>query len=169
METLDGLEGHLVVKVPGEGDGGRGNAIVDIGAGDSKVKVLGTLLRHIEAWEAVGARASALGVIKEGFKLSMLSMPRAYEEGNNKSFEEDWEFAVEAVQILFLREVGRSEVTCVGNRRLCFDLSRGMNEVNASYRFKIESILRFLQMVKQGDRRFAFDLKLAYQLVGISS
>ena len=170
MERLDVLEGHLVVKVPGEGDGGQGNAIVDTGAGDSKVKVLGTLLRHIEAWEAAGAGASALGVIKEGFKLSMLSTSRAYEEGdNNKSFEEDWEFAVEAVQILFLREVGRSEVTCVGNRRLCFDLSRGMNEVNATYRFKIESILRFLQMVKQGDRRFAFDLKLAYQLVGIGS
>ena len=44
-----------------------------------------------------------------------------------------------------------------------------MNEGNASYSFKIESIHRFLQMVKQEGRMFAFDLKLAYQLVGISS
>ena len=55
MERLDVLEGHLVARVPGEDDGGRGNAIVDTGAGDSEVKVRGTLLRHIEAWEAAGA------------------------------------------------------------------------------------------------------------------
>ena len=121
-------------------------------------------------------------MIKEGFKLSMVSTPEAYEEDNNKSFEKDREFA-EAVQKLvklgILKEVQRNEVTCVnwltvaingvGKRRLCIDLSRCVNEVNASYKFRIESILRFLQMVKQGDRRFAFDLKLAYQLVGISS
>ena len=106
-----------MVYPAGEDDGGQGNAIVDTGAGDSEVKVRGTLLRHIEAWEAAGAGAFALGVIKEGFRLSMLSMPRAYEEGNNKSFEKDREFAVEAVQKLvrleILKEVGRSEVTCV--------------------------------------------------------
>ena len=137
MERLDALEGHLVARVPGEDDGGRGGAVVDTGAGDSEVKVRGTLLRHIEAWEAAGAGAFALGVIKEGFKLSMVSTPRAYEEGNNKSFEKDREFAVEAVQKLvrleILKEVGRSEVTCVnpltvaingvGKRRLCIDLS----------------------------------------------
>ena len=166
MERLDVLEGHLVAN-----DDRQGNAIVDIGAGDSEVKVRGTLLRHIEAWEAAGAGAFALGVIKEGFRLSMWSTPRAYEEGNNKSFEKDREFAVEAIQKLvkleILKEVGRSEVTCVGKRRLCIDLSRGMNEVNASYKFKIESILRFLQMVKQGDRRFAFDLKSAYQQLDV--
>ena len=149
--------------------GGWGDAGVDVAAGDSRIKVLGTLLRHIEVWEDVGARTYELGMIKQGFKLSMLSRPRAYEEGDNKSFEVDWEFAVQAVQILFLREVGKIDVTYVGNRRLCFDLSRGMNEGNASYSFKIESIHRFLQMVKQEGRMFAFDLKLAYQLVGISS
>ena len=47
MERLDVLEGHLVARVPGEDDGGQGNAIVDTGAGDSEVKVRGTLLRHI--------------------------------------------------------------------------------------------------------------------------
>ena len=178
-ETLDGPEGHLVrgagCLVPGGEVGGRGDAGVDplwtldSGAGFSRIKVLGTLLRHIEVWEDVGARIYELGMIKQGFKLSMMSRPGAYEEGGNKSFEVDWEFAVQAVQILFLREVGKIDVTYVGNERLCFDLSRGMNEGNASYSFKIENIHRFLQMVKQEGRMFAFDLKLAYQLVGISS
>ena len=55
MERLDVLEGHLVARVPSEDDGGQGNAIVDTGAGDSEVKVRGTLLRHIEVGEAAGA------------------------------------------------------------------------------------------------------------------
>ena len=50
MERLDVLEGHLVAN-----DDRQGNAIVDIGAGDSKVKVRDALLRRIEAWEAAGA------------------------------------------------------------------------------------------------------------------
>ena len=36
-ERLDVLEGHMVARVPGEDDGGQGNAIVDTGAGDSEV------------------------------------------------------------------------------------------------------------------------------------
>jgi hypothetical protein len=74
-----------------------------------------------------------------------------------------------------LKEVGRSEVTCVnpltvaingvGKRRLCIDLSRCVNEVNASYKFRIESTLQFLQVVKQGDWLFAFDLKSAYHQI----
>jgi hypothetical protein len=165
MERLDKREGHLVAGVPSEDNAEQGNSIVETGVGDAGVKVRGTLLRHIEAWESAGAGAFALGVIKEGFKLNMLSVPGAYEEGNNKSFEKDQEFAIEAVQKLvkleILKEVGRSEVTCVypltvaingvGKKRLCIDLSRCVNEVNASYKFKIESTLQFLQVVKRGD------------------
>ena len=178
-EALDGSEEHHVrgagCLVPGGEVGGRVGADVDplwtldSGAGFSRIKVLGTLLRHIEVWEDVGARVYELDMIKQGFKLSMMSRPRAYEEGGVKSFEVDWEFAIQAVQIMFQREVGKMDVTYVGNKRLRFDLSRGMNEGNASYSFKIENIHRFLQMVKQEGRMFAFDLKLAYQLVGISS
>ena len=120
-----------------------------------------------------------MGVIKEGFRLSMVSTPEAYEEGNNKSFEKDREFAVEAVQKLvklgILKEVERSEVTCVnpltvainavGKKRLCIDLSRCVNEVNNSYKFRIESTLKFLEVVQQGDWLFAFDLKSAYHQI----
>ena len=120
-----------------------------------------------------------MGVIKEGFKLDMFKMPGAYEEGNNKSFEKDREFAVEAVRKLvkleILKEVGRSEVRCVnpltvaingvGKKRLCIDLSRCVNEVNPAPKFKIESTLQFLQVVKAGDWMFAFDLKSAYHQI----
>ena len=184
MEKLDALEEHMV-KVPDYAEGricpradGVG-AFVDTGAGDCEVKVRGTLLRHIEAWEAAGAGAFALGVIKEGFKLSMVSTPEAYEEDNNKSFKKDREFAIEAVQKLLkleiLKEVQRKEVTCVnpltvaingvGKRRLCIDLSRCVNEINNSYKFRIESTLKFLEVVKQGDWLFAFDLKSAYHQI----
>ena len=57
MERLDVLEGHLVARVPGEDDGGQGNAFVDTGAGDSEVKVRGTLLRHIEAGSSPSRRS----------------------------------------------------------------------------------------------------------------
>ena len=114
MQRLDELEGHLVAEVSSCGKVG---GIVDIGVGDAGVNVRGTLLRHIDACKDAGAGAFALGVIKEGFKLSMQSAPGAYEEGNNKSFEKDREFAIDAVQKLvkleILKEVERSEVTCV--------------------------------------------------------
>ena len=142
-------------------------------------KVRGTLLRHVKAWEDAGAGAFALGVIKEGFKLSMHLVPGAYEEENNKSFEKDREFAIKAVEKLvkleILKEVERSEVSCVnpltvaingvGKKRLCIDLSRYVNQFNASFKFKIESTLQFLQVVKPGDWMFAFDLKSAYHQI----
>jgi hypothetical protein len=40
-----------------------------------------------------------------------------------------------------------------------------VNEVNNSYKFKIESTLKFLEVVKQGDWLFAFDLKSAYHQI----
>ena len=109
---LDKLEGNLVKEVCSNGQDG---SVVDIGGLDGgEVKVRGTLFRHVEAWEDAGAGAFALGVIKEGFKLNMHHMPGAYEEENNKSFEKDQEFAIEAVKKLvkleILKEVKRSEV-----------------------------------------------------------
>ena len=136
-------------------------------------------MRHVEAWEDAGAGAFALGDIKEGFKLNVHHMPEAYEEGNNKSFEKDQEFAVEAVKKLvkleILKEVKRSEVSCVnpltvaingvGKKRLYIDLSRYVNEFTTAAKFKIESTVQFLQVVKVGDWLFAFDLKSAYHQI----
>ena len=154
MKRLDRLEGDLL-EMSGELRG----VVVDMGGLDDKeVKVRGTLLRHVEAWQDAGAGPFALGVIKEGFKLDMFRMPGVYEEGNNKSFEKDQEFAIEAVKKLvkleILKEVGRSKVRCVnpltvaingvGKKRLCIDLSRCVNEVNPAPKFKIESTVQFL-------------------------
>ena len=65
------------------------------------------------------------------------------------------------VKLGILKEVERSEVSClnpltvaingVGKKRLCNDLSRYVNQCNASFKFKIESTLQLLQVVKAGD------------------
>ena len=154
MKKLDRLEGDLL-----ELNAELRGVVVDMGGLDDKdVKVRGTLFRHVGAWRAAGAGTFALGVIEDGFKLDMFKVPGAYEEGNNKSFEKDREFAVEAVlklvKLEILKEVGRSEVMCVnpltvaingvGKKRLCIDLSRCVNEVNPAPKFRIESTLQFL-------------------------
>ena len=115
MERLDKLEGSLTELGVGEG---QDEGIIDIGGLEDKdVKVRGTLLRHVKAWEDAGAGRFALGVIKDGFRLDMFQMPGVYEERNNKSFETDQEFAIEAVQKLvrmeILKEVGRNGVRCI--------------------------------------------------------
>jgi hypothetical protein len=167
MGKLDKLEGNLVAGVS---SCGQDRSIVDISIDGGEVKVRVTLLRHVKAWEDAGAGAFALGVIKEGFKLNMHRIPGAYEEENNKSFEKDQEFAIKAVEKLvkleILKEVKRSEVSCVnpltvaingvGKRRLCIDLSRYVIQFNATFKFKIESTLQFLQVVKAGDWMFDF-------------
>ena len=177
MGKLDELEGNLVRDVSSNSQ--DKNAFDIGGLEDGEVKVRGTLFRNIKAWEDAGAGAFALGVIKEGFKLNVHHMPEAYEEGNNKSFEKDQEFAIEAVRKLvkleILKEVERSEVSCVnpltvaingvGKKPLCIDLSRYVNEFMTAAKFRIESTLQFLQVVKVGDFLFAFDLKSAYHQI----
>ena len=85
MQRLDELEGHLVGEVSSLGKVG---GIVDISVGDAGVKVRGTLLRHIKAWEDAGAGAFALGVIKEGFKLSMQFDARSLRRRKQQEFRE---------------------------------------------------------------------------------
>ena len=69
IEKLAVLEGQMAEV--GQGEAGPGAAIVDMGSTDSGVKVRGTLLRHVGAWRDAGAGAFALGVIQDGFKLSL--------------------------------------------------------------------------------------------------
>ena len=177
MGKLDELEGNLVRDVSSNSQGE--NAFDIGGLEDGEVKVRGTLFRNVKAWEDAGAGPFALGVIKEGFKLNMSQMPEAYEEGNNKSFEKDQELAIEAVRKLvkleILKEVERGEVSCVnpltvaingvGKKRLCIDLSRYVNDFTTAAKFRIESTLQFLQVVKVGDFLYAFDLKSAYHQI----
>ena len=55
MEKLDGLEKHLQWDLL---EGSERGAVVDTRAGDSEVRVRGTLLCHIDAWVAAGAGPS---------------------------------------------------------------------------------------------------------------
>ena len=167
MEKLEELEGNLVKEVSSNSE--DKNAFGIGGLEEGEVKVRGTLLRNVKAWEDAGAGAFALGVIKDGFKLNMNQMPEAYEEGNNKSFKKDEEFAIEAVRKLvkleILKEVERGEVSCVnpltvaingvGKKCLCIDLSRYVNDFTTTAKFRIESTLQFLQVVKVGDYLYA--------------
>ena len=59
IRRLDVLENHLVQEGQVHEGAEGGGAVMDTGAGDSEVKVRGTLLRHIDAWEAAGAGAFA--------------------------------------------------------------------------------------------------------------
>ena len=179
MEKLEALEGNVVKEV--FNNSVDKNAVVIGGVNELEVKVRGTLRRNVKAWEEAGAGPFALSVIKDGFKLIMNQMPEAYEEENNKSFQKEEEFAIEAVMKLvkmeILKEVERDEVSCVnpltvavndrGKKRLCIDLSRYVNDFTTAAKFRIESTLQFLQVVKVGDYLYAFDLKSAYHQIEI--
>ena len=133
MERLDALENHLSRK---EGIFSEGNKRVDLTKLETKVH--GSLKKNVKAWEEAGAGAFALSVIEEGFKLNMNmeDYPGDYEEKNNKSFEKNKVFAIEAIDKLvkmkILLEVKKSEVSCVnplmlavndrGKKRLCIRL-----------------------------------------------
>ena len=174
MERLDALEGDMARKAA------SGDAVFEmIGQEDIEAKVHGTLGRHLEAWEEAGAGKFVTNVIKEGFRLNMKEMPGSYEEKNNKSFENEKEFGVEAIKKLVrmkvLKEVSKKEVSCInpltvaindrGKKRLCIDLSRYVNEFTEAKKFKIESTMQFLQVVQPGDFMYGFDLKAAYHQV----
>ena len=177
MEKLEALEGNLVKEV---GNNSEDRNAFDIGGLDEvEVKVRGTLWRNVKAWEEAGAGNFVLSVMKDGFKLNMNQMPEDYEEENNKSFLKEEEFAIEAIMKLvkmkILREVEGDEVSCVnpltvavkdrGKKCLCINLSRYVNEFTTAAKFRIESNLQFLQVVKVGDDLYAFDLKSAYHQI----
>ena len=91
-------------------------------------------------------------------------------------------WANEAIEQLLaaklVKEVSKEQLWCVnpltvaenarGKRRLCIDLSRCVNSVVKSPKFKIESTVAALQVVEQDDYMFSFHLKLAYLQVKIN-
>ena len=181
MEKLDILEGNLVLEASKvdskDSKSGEEGAVFDINVVEAKVH--GTLRRNAKAWEEAGAGNFVMSVIKDGFKLNLNQMPEEYEEKNNKSFLKEEVFAVEAIEKLvkmkILKEVERDEVSCVnpltvaindrGKKRLCIDLSHYVNEFTTATKFRIESTIQFLQVVKEGDYLYAFDLKGAYHQI----
>ena len=96
--------------------------------------------------------------------------PDGYEEPNNKSYVREKEWTNKAVEKLkearLVEEIGREDLWCVnpltvavnakGKRRLCLDLSRYMNKIVKAPKFKLESTLAALQVIKKVEYMFSF-------------
>ena len=176
MDKLEQLEGRLVAEAHEDVE-----VVELIAEEDLEMQVHGTLREHYGAWVEAGAGSFVLGVIREGFRLNLCEEPGMYEEKNNRSFEQHKEFAVEAIKKLvklkIVLEVSRKEVDCInpltvavnakGKKRLCIDLSRNVNQCNEAIKFKIESTVKFLQVVNKEDYLWVFDLKSAYHQIPI--
>ena len=115
-------------------------------------------------------------IIKNGLRLNFTgSIPGKYEEPNNKSFQSNEEFGIAEVRKLLankvIEEVDRSKVAYVnplsmasnakGNKRLCLDLSRHVNEYVQANKFRIELVVEFQKSVKEGSWCYYFDLRSA--------
>ena len=175
LKKLNGFENGLVNLVERE-------HVYEVFEEESiESKVHNTLYNHLGAWKEAGAGGFAIGVIENGFKLSLVSTPERYFEKNNKSFLKEEQFAIEAVlkmkQIRVLKEVSSSDVMCInplsvatnskGKRRLCIDLSRHVNEKSLARKFRIESTKAFLEVVNKGDYMYSYDLKSAFHQIPI--
>ena len=142
-------------------------------------KVVDTLRNHLGYWEETGASAFACSIISQGYIPSFEKTPSEYEEPNNGSYKKNRSWANEAVEKLararLVKRVAPRELVCcnpltvasnaVDKLRLCIDLSRQVNKVVKSPKFRIESTVEALQVAKQGDYGFVFDLKSAYHQV----
>lgn len=142
-------------------------------------KVVDTLRTHLGYWVETGASAFAQSIIRQGYIPSFESIPSKYEEPNNGSYKKHRLWANEAVdklaQARLVKRVSAKELDCcnpltvasnaVDKLRLCIDMSRQVNKVVKAPKFRIESTVEALQVAKQGDWGFAFDLKSAYHQV----
>ena len=141
------------------------------------MKLTSTLKDHLGHWEKSGATVFVRSVIEQGYMPKFRDLPEGYryEERNNKSYHEYREFANEAVMKLVknkvVREVSRGESKCVSplsvavknnKKRLCLDLSRGVNKFCESPKFKIRSLKEVAASVEKDDFGFSFDLRSFY-------
>ena len=76
-----------------------------------------------------------------------------------------------------VEKVAREELTCINplsvatnsklKKRLCINLSRKYNGVSQAKKFRIESTREALQVIRQGDWMFSFDLNSAYLMIPV--
>ena len=146
-------------------------------------KVTTTLRDHYSHWKETGAPQFSLGVIKEGFKIKLDKCPEdfQYEEKNNSSYRKHKVWAKEAVdkmeEIKMIKKVKKEQcrfispltvaVNKVGKKRLCINLSRGLNIYSRTSKFKIRSHKEVAEAVEKGDYGFGFDLRSFYHQVPI--
>ena len=65
-----------------------------------KASVRGRLKSHFSAWEEIGSPSSVLSVIKEGYKLPLLTIPESCVLANNKSAIDNACFVTKALEDL---------------------------------------------------------------------
>ena len=142
-------------------------------------KVRDTLKSNLSYWEETGEYQFAKSVIRQGYIPSIVQSPGKYEEPNNASYKVHRKWANQAVEKLaeasLVKRVSREELECcnpltvasnASNKlRLCIDLSRRLNKVIKSPKFRIESTREALEVVKPNDWAFVFDLKSAYHQI----
>ena len=144
-----------------------------------KESVRGRLKSHFSAWEEIGSSSSVLSVIKEGYKLPLLTIPESRILANNKSGIDNACFVTKALEDLIAANcisVVHSRpwvvnpltvsVRTEGKKRLVLDL-RHVNPHLFKYKFKCEDISTAQQLLGEGYYLYTFDIKIAYHHVEI--
>jgi hypothetical protein len=151
----------------------------------AKAKLTTTLREHYDHWRDTGASNFCLGVIREGYipKLEGCEEDFRYEEENNKSYKENKVFANGAVEEMkkfgVVKAVDKEECRFInpltvatnkkGKKRLCIDLSRGLNKFTSCPKFKIRSLKEVRAAVERDDYGCSFDLRSFYHQVPVSA
>ena len=124
-----------------------------------KASVRGRLKSHFSAWEEIGSPSSVLSVIKEGYKLPLLTIPESCVLANNKSATDNACFVTKALEDLTAANcisIVHSQpcvvnpltvsVRAEGNKPLVLDF-RHLNPHLFRYKFKCEDISTAQQLL----------------------
>ncbi|XP_067029241.1 uncharacterized protein [Acropora muricata] len=123
-------------------------------------QVRGRLRAHLHSWEEIGATEPVLSIIREGYKLPLLTIPQSALLRNNKSAFDNCSFVSKAIADLLANQcvdVVDSQPWVVnplsvsvrddGKKRLVLDL-RHVNPHLYKYKFKCEDIAVAQQLLR---------------------
>ena len=142
-------------------------------------QVRGGLKTHLHAWEELSPTYSVFSIIKEGYKLPLVTIPQSVALRNNKSTFENSDFVSKAIDDLLANQcvsIVDSQPWVVnplsvsvrgkGEKRLVLDL-RHINPHLYEYKFKCEDITTAQQLLGKSYYLYTFDIKSAYHHVEI--
>ncbi|XP_028418047.1 uncharacterized protein LOC114542824 [Dendronephthya gigantea] len=147
---------------------------------NSSSKVKGRLRENISFWESIGANNWVLKIIRVGYSLPFIDMPKQVTLANHNSALGASNFVSKEIEKLLLSgalvEVKEQEVTVCsplgvvynrsGKHRLILDL-RYVNKHLRSCKFKYEDIRTATTLFTQGDWFFKFDYTSGYHHIEI--
>ena len=138
----------------------------------------GCLKKHLHAWKELSPTYSVLGVIKEGYKLQLVTIPQSAVLQNNKSAFDNV-FVSKAIDDLLVNQcvsIVESQPWVVnplsvsvqdkGKKWLILDL-RHVNHHLYKYKFKCEDITTAQQLLGKSYFLYTFDIKSLYHHVEI--